>query len=208
MCKLTDKGIEVVGWKVPRRDKSKFAKDVFKDVRKRCEYGGGKEWGEGKDFVPIMESLDPNSKNEGVGESGGEEPPPPPVDDTPTPPSRLSSVKFNNMASKFRHVYGRSKPKQNWYYNLQTNVSTMDGSLLTSGGGLWACPWKGGGGKVYVGVVGKEGKVAATPELLNTGHTKQVTALGLGGGEGRVLVTGSDDCNVGVWRIDGEGGEI
>ena len=159
---------------------------------------------EGKVVEVQMTSLDPSassSSSDPVEEDSKEESKPPPSP-AASPQSRPSSQRFNNMASKFRHVYGAAKPKQNWYYNLQTNVSVMDGSLLAVGGGLWAVPWKGGGGKVYVGAVGKEGKVSATPDLLNTGHTKGVTCLAFGGRGGMCLATGSDDCNVAVSYLD------
>ncbi|GMH51883.1 hypothetical protein TrRE_jg5507, partial [Triparma retinervis] len=206
-ARMTDKGIEGIGWKVPRRDKSKFAAEVFKDVPKWVESCTGEEWLEGKTVTVEMTSLDPSSSSsssssEVKGEEEDSKPPPPSPSPTASPSSRPSSQRFNNMASKFRHVYGAAKPKQNWYYNLQTNVSVMDGSLLAVGGGLWAAPWKGGGGKVYVGAVGEEGKVSATPDLLNTGHTKAVTCLAFGGGDGRTLATGSDDCNVSLSELE------
>ena len=77
--------------------------------------------------------------------------------------------------------------------------------MLTANETFFAMPWKGGGGQVYVGTHGKTGKVEPNCSLLNTGHTKAVTALSFSRFDADILATGSDDCNIRIFGVTEEG---
>ncbi|GMH60124.1 hypothetical protein TL16_g02980 [Triparma laevis f. inornata] len=187
MLKLTDKGVEQIPFKIPRRDKHKFCEELFPLSAAYESAMDAKSYLEGKNADPVLSSVDPSAgekKEEKVVEEEEEE----------EEASRTSSVgsanRFNNGASKFRHVHGKSQPMSGRYFNLQPNISTMDGSLLAANEKFFALPWKGGGGQVYVSKVGSTGKVEPNCPLLNTGHTKAVTALSFSSGVGEHTLIG------------------
>ncbi|GMH48478.1 hypothetical protein TrVE_jg5731 [Triparma verrucosa] len=205
ILKLTDKGVEKIPFKIPRRDKHKFCEELFPPSAAYESAMDAKSYLEGKNANPFLSSVDPSAaagakKEETVEEAEQEE-----VPRTSSVGSSNSANRFNNGASKFRHVHGKSLPMSGRYFNLQPNISTMDGSLLAANEKFFALPWMGGGGQVYVSPLGRTGKVEPNCPLLNTGHTKAVTALSFSKFDSSILATGSDDCNVRIFGVTEEG---
>lgn len=108
---------------------------------------------------------------------------------------------------KFKFAKGTQAKREETVYNLTVGPQPC----VSVGAQRFAVPWQGGGGPVHVGNLKDVGKINA-PErapVIN-GHSKPVFCLDFAPTDpsDRTLATGSDDCNIRVWRLPEDNGAL
>ena len=107
-------------------------------------------------------------------------------------------------SSKYRHVYTEGPKPNGTFTNIVPHPSGGDHAGIYCNTKYWAVGTKGGGGPVLVYPFAKPGVVPTDAVKLN-GHTQDVLDMAFHPFYQDLLVTGSQDCHVNLWRIP-EGG--
>eukprot|EP01031_Cornospumella_fuschlensis_P023800 gene23800-28824_t len=132
--------------------------------------------------------------------------------------SNRASSRVSSMQSifRFRHLRGDEAKRENTIFQLTPDLSPLDTSLLACSATHVALPYlRGGGGPIYLGRMGKWGRVAGDAVLLN-GHTHPVVDVQFSPHPYpfsdthphplSLLYSGSVDNTVKLWKV-GEGVE-
>jgi len=107
-------------------------------------------------------------------------------------------------SSKYRHVYTEGPKNDDIFTNIVPYPGGGDHQGIKCNTKYWATGVKGGGGPVLVHPLDKPGVVPTEAVRLN-GHTADVLDLDFHPFYQDLLVTGSQDCRINLWRIP-EGG--
>ena len=214
LLSLSETMIQPVSFTVPRREKLKFHADLFPDTTDGAPASvTAADWLGGQDGTPVRIAINPpkgasiadsttkvSSDVESTEQDDGA--------DSAHSSRRLSttSSKRSSYGSqlKFRHLYGNEASKDDSYFNLTPALGASETALLACNDRYWACPWTGGGGPVYVSPHTKTGKVLPTCHLIK-GHKGPVLDITFSPFHEDLMVTGSDDTSIKLWRIP-EGG--
>ena len=204
---LSENMIQPVSFSVPRREKLKFHADLYPDTTDGAPATlGVSEWLHGQDGAPGRVAIDP-PKGASVIDTKSSDDVKSEVEDEDISSARssraLSSLdKRSSYGSqlKYRHLYGNEASKDESYFSLSPALGASETALLTCNEQYWACPWTGGGGPVYVSPHSKTGKVLPNCHLIK-GHKSPVLDLAFSPFHEDLLVTGSDDTTIKLWRI-------
>jgi len=95
--------------------------------------------------------------------------------------------------------------KNEFYENFKVNVATsMEYSIIKANKSSFGVPWVGAGGCLLVWPLSKIGRIPTNPPLF-TGHTAPITDFEFSPFDDNLVVTGSDDCHVKVWKVPESG---
>eukprot|EP00294_Goniomonas_avonlea_P017840 CAMPEP_0114567488 /NCGR_PEP_ID=MMETSP0114-20121206/15508_1 /TAXON_ID=31324 /ORGANISM="Goniomonas sp, Strain m" /LENGTH=455 /DNA_ID=CAMNT_0001754081 /DNA_START=23 /DNA_END=1390 /DNA_ORIENTATION=+ len=106
--------------------------------------------------------------------------------------------------SKFRHVFGTPRQREQCYENIQCAASTPDSQHIKCNSKYFGVPWRGGGGAILVQDHDNVGKINGIPPLI-CGHTSDIVDLEFSPFNDQIVVTASEDTTLKVWSIP-EGG--
>lgn len=104
--------------------------------------------------------------------------------------------------SKYRHVYGTAAKKEGCLDNVKVSNNAWDTNLVSTNGKYVALNWNAsGGGAFAVMPIDRPGKF---PDIypLCRGHTATVLDTAWSPFHENIVVSGSDDGTLGVWKID------
>ncbi|KAF2144269.1 uncharacterized protein K452DRAFT_267531 [Aplosporella prunicola CBS 121167] len=104
-------------------------------------------------------------------------------------------------ASKYRHVFGRSTKKEQCYDNLRISKNAWDSNIIKANPQYLSVNWEAGGGGAFAVIpLNERGKL---PEIipLFRGHTAAVLDTDWNPFHDDVIVSGSDDGKVFVWKV-------
>ncbi|PWN38173.1 putative CRN1 [Meira miltonrushii] len=104
--------------------------------------------------------------------------------------------------SKYRHVYGTAAKKEGCLDNVKVSNNAWDTNLVSTNGRYVALNWNAsGGGAFAVMPVDRPGKF---PDIypLCRGHTATVLDTAWSPFHEDIVVSGSDDGTLGIWKID------
>ena len=109
----------------------------------------------------------------------------------------------NNRQSQFRYMRcDECRPKDS-YLDLRVSANPLLGDcpLATASATLWAFPWEGTGGRVFVSGFHKPCKVPASPLSLINCHAGALCDLSFSPFYPDLLATAGADCMLKLWRI-------
>jgi coronin-1B/1C/6 len=116
--------------------------------------------------------------------------------------------KFLGYQAKLKFAKVTQATRDESCYNLAPDSSGggADGVVLAASARLFVVPWKAAAGPVYVGDATRAGKHPSPVDATVVhGHRQAVTSVCANEFEDLVFATGSEDCQVRVWRFP-EGG--
>ena len=119
-------------------------------------------------------------------------------------PPPLPAMSHRLRSSKYRHVYTEGPKHDGTFTNVVPYPGGGDHQGIKCNTKYWATGVKGGGGPVLVYPLNKPGVVPTDAVKLN-GHTADVLDLDFHPFYQDLLVTGSQDCRINLWRIPEEG---
>lgn len=102
---------------------------------------------------------------------------------------------------KYRHMYGKEHKKEETFYSLLPDLTSLDDPIISCSDQYWAVPYKGGGGPVYISRLTDYGKVLPECATMN-GHKGPVLATSFSPFHSGLLATASADCTVKVWNLE------
>lgn len=104
--------------------------------------------------------------------------------------------------SKYRHVYGTAAKKEGCFDNVKVSMNAWDTNLVSTNGVFLALNWNAsGGGAFAVLPLDRPGKLPDVYPLAR-GHTATVLDTEWSPFHDDIVVSGSDDGTLGIWRID------
>lgn len=104
--------------------------------------------------------------------------------------------------SKYRHVYGTPAKPEGCYQNVKVTNNAWDTNLLAANKSYLSLNWQAGGGGAFAII-----PTSATGKLPDVypvcrGHTATVLDTAFSPFDDRVAVSGADDGQVGIWKIE------
>lgn len=166
ILKLTENSVQPVSCTVPRKEKLKFHDDLYPaslwELPPSLTANAWKQGELSAQPTPIALKI-PDVATKARPESVSIAPAEASIDDeataaearpTSTSSSRPVSMSFGSTV-KYKHMFGTEHPKSGQFYNIKPNTSSMDSPLIACSDELWAVPYQGGGGPVYVSKLGE-----------------------------------------------------
>jgi coronin-7 len=207
VLRLTENSIQPISFSVPRRERLKFHGDLYPITtclappslmaeewlsgatapRARVPISPPQHSTSASDATNATTSMDNCVADENVDA----------IDDS-TVDSSGRTMSFGPKL-KFRHVYGKESSRDQTWFNLSPSLAA-EGPLLTCSSTMWAVPWKGAGGAVFVSRIDQPGKADSTPHVIS-GHRAPVLDLAFSPFHENILATASDDGHVKLWNI-------
>lgn len=214
VLRLTENSIQPISLSVPRRERLKFHDELYPPTTSMAPPSlRTEEWLSGATAPPSRVPIVPPSQTNAVAAAG----PNPPdsssscgnIDKTTASNGDLNAdnsggreMSFGSKL-KFRHLYGKETSRDQTWFNLSPSLAS-EGPLLTCSSTMWAVPWKGAGGAVFISRIDQPGKVESMPSVIS-GHRAPVLDLAFSPFHENVLATASDDGHVKLWNIPAEG---
>ncbi|GAB7339670.1 hypothetical protein MBLNU457_6251t1 [Dothideomycetes sp. NU457] len=104
-------------------------------------------------------------------------------------------------ASKYRHVFGQPTKKDQCYDNLRITKNAWDTNLIKANPKYISVNWEAGGGGAFAVIpVDERGKLPDKLPLFR-GHTAAVLDTDWSPFDDSLIVSGSDDTKVGIYRV-------
>lgn len=109
----------------------------------------------------------------------------------------------SNRQSQFRYMRCDEGRLKDSYLDLRVSANPLLGDcpLATASESLWAFPWEGTGGRVFVSDFSNPCKVPASPLSLINCHAGALSDLSFSPFHADLLATAGSDCMLKVWRI-------
>ena len=107
------------------------------------------------------------------------------------------------QTSKFRNITHEVQNKSNLIQGIQ--LGPVSETILAASSKYFALPWKSvGESSMYVGLLNKYEKIGAKPKLIKA-HKSPISSFQFSPFEDNILMTGSKDSTVKLWKIENEG---
>lgn len=105
-------------------------------------------------------------------------------------------------SSKYRHVYGNPAKPEASYIGVKASQNAWDTNLLAVNSKYISLNWQAGGGGAFAII--PTSRVGKLPDVypLCRGHSAAVLDTAFSPFDDSVVVSGGDDGNIGVWKIE------
>ncbi|EDV21703.1 uncharacterized protein TRIADDRAFT_36434 [Trichoplax adhaerens] len=104
--------------------------------------------------------------------------------------------------SKFRHAYGKSAKKTDWYDNIRVTRSSADGHYCDANPKFLAVALDASGGGAFVVLpIDQVGRVDTANQAVVNGHKGPVLDIAFNPFNDNVVASSSEDCTAKIWFI-------
>ena len=222
VLRLVSGQIEGVRVEVPRRKAYRdFQEDIFPDTKAPQETLSLEQYKNGEIAEPVLQSVKALAAIHSTSEETQERAQREEEEDTTEREERERQEKaeldrlaeksdeldkrfskFLGYQAKMKFTRGTQSKRDESVYNMTPDCGGSDSTNLACSSKFFAVPWKGNAGPVYVGSMTKPGKIAIPQDVpVLNGHGNSVSCLTFDEFDDSLLVTGSDDCTIRLWRI-------